>query len=72
VAIRRLIQGQGFDPKEIQVLSKVFEDTLSSLHLVNRADPISEYIAKKIIECAQKGERDPVRLREYAMKAIKT
>ena len=72
MSIRRLIGGARFDPEGIQAISNAFDETLSRLHLVNRNDPISEYIAKKIIECAQKGERDPAKLRDFAMKAIKT
>jgi hypothetical protein len=32
--------------------------------LVDRSDPATEMVAKKIIELADEGERDPVRLRE--------
>jgi len=43
------------------------KDTLHTLRLTNRADPVTEIIAKKIIELAQQGERDPVQLRERAI-----
>ena len=33
----------------------------------NRGDPVTEIIARKIIELAQQGERDPVQLRERAI-----
>jgi hypothetical protein len=39
--------------------------------LVERTDPCTEIIARKIIECAQTGERDPERLCELALKDIK-
>ena len=32
-----------------------------------RGDPVTEIIARKIIELAQQGERDPVQLRERAI-----
>jgi len=35
--------------------------------LTNRGDPVTEIIARKIIELAQQGERDPVQLRERAI-----
>jgi hypothetical protein len=39
----------------------------AGLRLTNRADPVTEIIAKKIIELAQQGEGDPVQLRERAI-----
>jgi len=40
---------------------------LRTLRLTNRGDPVTEIIARKIIELAQQGERDPVQLREHAI-----
>ena len=37
------------------------------LQLANRQDPITELVAKKIIDVAQLGERDPKRLCEKAL-----
>ena len=37
---------------------------------VNRTDPATEMVAKKIIELAKQGERDPVRLRERVIEAV--
>jgi hypothetical protein len=34
------------------------------------SDPTTEIVAKKIIELAQRGERDPVRLRERAIRSL--
>ena len=70
VPIRRLLENQVFGPDEITVLTTAFEDTLRALRLVDRADPAAEIIAKKIIELAQQGERDPVRLRERAIQFL--
>ena len=70
VPIRRLLENHVFGPEEITVLTTAFEDTLRALHLADRADPATEIIAKKIIELAQQGERDPVRLRERAIQFL--
>jgi hypothetical protein len=56
-----------FGPAEIKVLTAAFEDALRALQLADRADPLSNTIAKRIIDLARLGERDPVRLREYAL-----
>ena len=63
-ADNRALQGRVFSPDELQVLTTAFEETLRELRLVDRSDPATEMVAKKIIELADEGERDPVRLRE--------
>src|SRR5262245_7519322 len=42
---------------------EVFEDLLCTLGLVDFAGPLTDMIAKKVIELAQSGERDPARLK---------
>jgi hypothetical protein len=39
------------------------------LRLADRADPATE-VARKIIELAQQGERDPIQLSERAIQAL--
>jgi hypothetical protein len=69
--IIRLLEREAFGPEDITVLVAAFEDALSTLGLVNRADPLTELVAKKIIECAQTGERDPIRLRDCVLKSLR-
>jgi hypothetical protein len=38
--------------------------------LVDRTDPAADMVAKKIIELANQGERDPVRLCARAVEAL--
>ena len=47
--------------------SSPLRSTLRTLRLANRGDPVTEIIARKIIELAQQGERDPVQLRQRAI-----
>jgi hypothetical protein len=68
--IHRLLENHAFGPDEIRVLTAAFEDTLRKLRLADRTDPATEIVAKKIVELAQRGERDPVRLREGAIQAL--
>jgi hypothetical protein len=56
-----------FGPEEIKILTAAFEDALQTLRLVDRTDPLTNIIAMRIIELARLGERDPVRLRDYAI-----
>jgi len=48
-----------------------FEDALRELKLTNREDPIVERVAKIIIECAERGMRDPADIRDCALEAIR-
>jgi CheY-like chemotaxis protein len=66
VAIYRLLQNAAFDPETIEILAKSYEDTLRCLNL-DRADPRTELIAKKIFENAQTGERNADRLRDTTL-----
>jgi hypothetical protein len=70
MAIYRLLKNHAFGPDEIKVLTTAYEEVLRTLRLQNRADPATEMIAKKIIELAQCGERDPIRLREHAIRSL--
>jgi hypothetical protein len=45
--------------------------SLGELGLTDRADPVTEIIARKIIEVAKTGERDPERLCELALKDVR-
>jgi hypothetical protein len=68
--IRQLLDNAVFNPEEILVLRDVFEDTLRTMKLTDRSDPATMLVAKKIIELATQGERDPVRLRRAAINAF--
>jgi hypothetical protein len=68
--IRRLLQQSAFAPHEVQVLADAFDAVLREQGLADRSDPKVELIAKRIIQLASSGERDPLRLREGAVKGI--
>ena len=67
MAIYHLLQNSAFGPDEIGCMTTAYEDALRILGLANRTDPITEIVAKKIIEVAQTGERDPLRIRAQAI-----
>jgi hypothetical protein len=72
LAIYRLLQNSPFGPDEIARMTSAYEDALLVLGLVDRDDPLTEIVARKIIEIAQTGERDPVRIRTLALVDIGT
>ena len=67
----RLLQNSAFEPEMIAVISAAFEDACRVLELAQVNDPLRELVARKVIECAQTGERDQARLRDCALKAIR-
>jgi hypothetical protein len=70
MAIYRLLQNSPFGPVEIAVLTDAYERTLQKLSLVDRNDPLTELIAKKVIELAQRGVRDAGELSGLAIKGL--
>jgi len=69
--IYALLRNQGvFTPEEIIVLGNVFEDVLQTLGLVDRNDPLAEMIAKKVVEFATAGIREPDRLKAVTIQAF--
>ena len=68
--IYRLLDGAAFERKHIAAMQTAFEEVLSEMRLADRSDPLTELVAKKVIELAQKGERDPARLRELTLRAF--
>ena len=71
--IRRFLEGnRSFGPGEIEVLVRAFEDALRELQLTDRDDPVTLTVAKLIIDLANQGERDPVRLRDRALESLRS
>ena len=68
--ISRLLQNGAFDPAAVKVLSLSFENACRVLGLVDRTDAITELLARKIIEVAQTGERDPSIIQQQATPAM--
>ena len=66
----RMLNEAAFDPDAVKVLTTAYEDVLATLGLERRTDPLTEMIARNIIEHARRGERDPIRLREIALKEL--
>jgi hypothetical protein len=70
MAIYRLLEKSAFGPEEIERMTTAYEDALRALGLSDRADPMTEILARKIIEIAQTGERDPARICANAVATI--
>ena len=62
---------EAFGPETIAVLAAALKDTLRQLRLVDRNDPAATKVAKKNHQLARRGERDPIRLREQAVRSFR-
>jgi hypothetical protein len=69
--IRAFTGNASFTPEKIEAMNFAFKDALARLGLVDRNDPLATIVAKKIIEVARLGERDPKRMCELALKDIR-
>jgi hypothetical protein len=69
--IMPFIDGMSFDPETRRVIGVAFEMTCTALHLSDRGDRANEIIARRIIELAKTGERNPDLLCEGVLKEFR-
>jgi len=55
------------EPEEISRLVTAYEQALRGIGLVDRNDPLSEVVAKRVIKIAQSGVRDPTDIAALAI-----
>jgi hypothetical protein len=72
IARRTLEPCGAFGPEEIAILSTAYQATLTDLGLSDQEDAITLLVARRIIDLASKGERDPDRLRDATLASVKT
>ena len=70
MTIDRLLKDSKLTPKEIERLNRAYAFALRSLHLVDRDDPLTEMIAKKVVEIGADVELDPSEIAEIARKQL--
>ena len=69
--IFKILKEQGsFDPEEVAALCNVLDDVMQTLGLVELEDPLTETVAKKIIEIAKAGVSDTARLKALTLQAF--
>lgn len=62
LAIYRILQISPLGPEEITRLSSAYEQALRTIGVQDRSDPLTELIARKIIEIGQTGLKDPAKI----------
>ena len=69
MAIFKLIANGSFGPEEIKVMTEAYEEALIDLG-IDRNDPLTELIAKAIVNVAATGERNAPIVKERALNAL--
>jgi hypothetical protein len=71
MTINRLLEGTSLAQEQVTRLNAAYERALRALYLVDRNDPLTEIIAKKIIEISQTGISDPAQISQRAVEDLK-
>jgi hypothetical protein len=71
MAIYRLLQNSALGPKEVSRITEAYEQALITLCVKDRDDPLTEMIAKTIIN-AQTGVHEPAQLSALAIEQLGT
>lgn len=66
--IRNFIQPGAFEPEEIAAMGEALEAALKEVGDTRQPEMMREIFAQRIIAAAKLGERDPVRLRQAALR----
>ena len=70
MAIYRLIASGHFGPDEIKAMTAAYEAALIDLGIADRNDPLTELIARSIVNVTATGERDPALIKQRAINAL--
>ena len=58
-------------PGQVRIIVTAYETARAELQLRDPEDPLTQMLAKKIIEIAQTGEHDATRLSQMAIQALR-
>ncbi len=71
MSLYRLLKHIKLEPEQCHIVARAYESVLIDLKLQGRDDPVNELIAKKILDYAQRGELDAIRLRQIVREEMK-
>jgi hypothetical protein len=66
--IERLLKDSKLKPEEAERLRRAYAFALRSLCLVDRNDPLTELVARKVIEIGATGVSDPLEISEIVIR----
>ena len=70
MTIHRLLQHSAFNQDDIDRMVAAYERCVHTLGLADRSDPVTEKIARQIVEIAQTGERDPAIVSKQVLEVL--
>jgi len=70
MSIEPFLQGRVYDPEITRVMGLAFDKARAGLHDSGQPAVVQEIIAKRIVDIASTGERDPERLASKALEAL--
>jgi hypothetical protein len=62
--------GRAFEPGVIAIISSTYQAVLSDLGLLDHEDKVTLLVARRIIDLASEGERNPDRLRAATLASM--
>jgi hypothetical protein len=68
--IRRLLEGSGLAPDEVENLCRAYEKALRELRVVDRNDPLTKLLGQRVIEVGKSGG-DPAEIARLAVKSLR-
>ena len=64
------INGRSFDPETLKCMGNAFEVACDRLHITDKTDPFTQFVAAKVIAFAQRGDNDPAALSERVLRSL--
>jgi len=71
MAIYRLIASGSYGPDDIKAMTAAYESALIEIGVADRDDPLTEMLAKFVLTVTATGERDPEKIKERALHALR-
>lgn len=68
--LNRLLKDSSLPADQIRILNDAYESALRALYLVDRNDPLTEIVARKVIDLGRSGITDPAEIATLAVKAL--
>lgn len=69
--VYRLFKYQPFEPEALTAMTRTYAEVCHALGVSARDPRSRQVVAKTVIEFAQRGARDPIRLRDCVLQALR-
>jgi len=69
--VYRLFKNQPFEPEALSAMTRTYAEVCHMLGVSDRDQSRTNAVARTVIEFAQRGARDPKRLRDCVLRALR-